>query len=155
MPPKAATPGGDQMNNGLDFDDVLGKINEELSSARRLYPVTRPGHGVEVITGPELIPGWIGIIYDDGRQAFGPAPEILVQVKSYARKLLENKSILSFRSTSRLKATALPDNFATGSTSIGGSRTVDSCMPACSYGVPILISPCPGSFARSAARSSR
>jgi hypothetical protein len=82
------------MGIGTDFDKVLGKINEELRSASRLCPSAGPGRGAEIITGPALIPGWIGIIYDDGRQAFGPASEILALVKSYVHKLLENKHIL-------------------------------------------------------------
>jgi hypothetical protein len=82
------------MGIGTDFDKVLGKINEELRSASRLRHGARLGHGVEVITGPALIPGWIGVIYDDGRQAFGPASEILVLVKSYVSKLLKTKNVL-------------------------------------------------------------
>jgi hypothetical protein len=81
------------MNAENEFESVLGQINEELSSVPKVYRDSRLGHGADVITGPELIPGWIGIIYADGRQSFGPASEILVMVQSYVRKRLEKKSL--------------------------------------------------------------
>jgi hypothetical protein len=72
-----------------DFAGVVAQIKAELQSVGRLLPGAIPGRGVDVIVCSELPAGWLGISDSDGRQAFGPASEILIMVQNYVRRVRE------------------------------------------------------------------
>jgi hypothetical protein len=79
-----------------EFDRLVAQIKAELISVGRLNPGHAPGQGVTLIMSPELPAGWIGVGDDQGRQAFGPAGDILTIIKSYVQGVLTETGSHSF-----------------------------------------------------------
>ena len=88
------------MGAEMDFDGILSQIKAKLASVGRLEPGAKPRRGVNIIVCDELPPGWVGISDDEGRQAFGPAAEILLMVQSYVRRVVAEGMPASSRSGS-------------------------------------------------------